>query len=100
MDDPWFRLKALLYVLPPLVFFMASVYLGLHIVFARLVRTPGSPVLWFFAVVTGPLTRPVRALLPPGTPDRQVRMVALVVYVTLWLGVRVLLARWGAPTRG
>jgi hypothetical protein len=57
-------------------------------------------VLWFFSVVTGPLTRPVRAVLAPGTPERRVRLVALAVYVLLWLGSRILLARWmGPPAR-
>jgi hypothetical protein len=84
----------------PLVFFMASVYLLLHVLFARLIARPDSPVLWFFSVVTGPLTRPVRAVLAPGTPERRVRLVALAVYVLLWLGSRILLARWiGPPAR-
>jgi hypothetical protein len=84
----------------PLVFFMASAYLLLHVLFARLIARPDSPVLWFFSVVTGPLTRPVRAVLAPGTPERRVRLVALAVYVLLWLGSRILLARWiGPPAR-
>ena len=84
----------------PLVFFMASVYLLLHVLFARLIARPDSPVLWFFSVVTGPLTRPVRAVLAPGTPERRVRLVALAVYVLLWLGSRILLGRWmGPPAR-
>ena len=41
--------------------------------------------LWFFSVVTGPLTRPVRAVLPRGTPEPRVRAVALAMYVALWL---------------
>lgn len=81
-------------VIVPLVFFMASVYLFLHVLFARVVARPDSPVLWFFGVVTGPLTRPVRALLAPGTDERRVRLVALGVYVALWLGSRILLAHW------
>ena len=87
-------------VVVPLVFFMASVYLFLHVLFARFITRPDSPVLWFFTVVTGPLTRPVRALLAAGTPERRVRLVALGVYVVLWLGVRILLAQWvGPPVR-
>jgi hypothetical protein len=81
-------------VVVPLVFFMAFVYLLLHILFARVVTRPDSPVLWFFSVVTGPLTRPIRALLAPGTPERRVRLVALGVYVALWLGSRILLTHW------
>jgi hypothetical protein len=85
-------------VVVPLVFFMASVYLFLHILFAGFITRPDSPVLWFFSVVTGPLTRPVRALLRAGTPERRVRLVALGVYVALWLGARVLLAQWVGPS--
>ena len=87
-------------VVVPLVFFMASVYLFLHVLFARFITRSDSPVLWFFTVVTGPLTRPVRALLAAGTPERRVRLVALGVYVLLWLGARILLAQWvGPPVR-
>jgi hypothetical protein len=87
-------------VVVPLVLFMASVYLFLHILFARFITRPDSPVLWFFSVVTGPLTRPVRALLAVETPERRVRLVALGIYVVLWLGTRILLARWvGPPVR-
>ena len=39
-------------------------------------------------------------MLPTGTPERRVRLVALGAYVLLWLGVRILLARWvGPPVR-
>jgi hypothetical protein len=86
------RLLALLNVLVPLLFFMASVYLTLHMVFARVIVNPQSPVLWFFGIVTGPLTRPVRAVLPSHTPERRVRAVALCVYVLLWVMSRVALA--------
>jgi uncharacterized protein YggT (Ycf19 family) len=75
--------------------YMAVLYLALHIVIARLVRTPDSRLLWFFSVVTSPLTRPVRALLPAGTPERRVRLVALVVLAALWLGARALLGVLG-----
>jgi hypothetical protein len=85
-------------VVVPLVFFMASIYLLLHVLFARFITRPDSPVLWFFSVVTGPLTRPVRRWLAPGTPERRVRLVALGVYVTLWLGSRIILARWLGPS--
>lgn len=94
------RLLYTINVVVPLVFFMASIYLGLHILFARLINRPDSPVLWFFSVVTGPLTRPVRAFLGAGTPERRVRLVALGLYVVLWLGSRILLARWVGPSIG
>jgi hypothetical protein len=88
------RLLHTINVVVPLVFFMASVYLFLHVLFARFITRPDSPVLWFFSVVTGPLTRPVRALLAPGTPERRVRLVALGAYAVLWLGSRFLLVQW------
>ena len=93
-SDLSIRILQTINVVVPLVFFMASIYLWLHILFARFISRPDSPVLWFFAVVTGPLTRPVRAVLPVGTPERRVRLVALGVYVALWLVSRILLARW------
>jgi|SRR5512132_2672758 hypothetical protein len=86
MDDLGLRLTALLRVLLPFLFFMASIYLALHIVFARMIAGGrSSATLWFFSVVTGPLTRPVRAVLPAGTPEPRVRAIALAVYVALWL---------------
>ena len=91
MDALGFRLLVLANVVIPLVFFMAWVYLGLHVAFARFV-SPESPVSWFFNVVTGPLTRPVRAVLPPGMPERRVRTIALLVYFVLWMVVRALFA--------
>jgi hypothetical protein len=87
-------------VVIPLVFFMAFVYLVLHVLFARIITRPDSPVLWFFSVVTGPLTRPVRGWLAAGTSERRVRLVALGVYLVLWLGSRILLAQLvGSPVR-
>jgi uncharacterized protein YggT (Ycf19 family) len=76
------------------------VYLGLHIAVARLVRRPDSPVLWFFGVVTSPLTRPIRALLPPGTPERRIRVIAFAVYLVLWLGVRAAFVGMGLARPG
>jgi uncharacterized protein YggT (Ycf19 family) len=85
MDEPLLRLTLLLRVLVPFVFMMATVYLAIHIVFARLIASPRSQVLWFFETVTGPLTRPVRALLPPQTSERRVRALALALYLVLWV---------------
>ena len=96
MDDLLLRLGFLVRTVVPFVLFMASVYLGLHAIFAGLITNPESPLLWFFGVVTGPLTRPVRALLPAGISERRVRLIALGVYVALWLASRaVLLGPWG-----
>ena|SRR5262245_6194022 len=97
MDDALERLPHLLNVALPLLLFMAWIYLGLHILMARLVTNPASPVLWFFGVVTGPLTRPVRAVLAAGTPEPRVRLVAFTAYVGLWLVARVVLAQMVGP---
>ena len=75
--------------------YMAGIYLLVHIVFARLIRDPASPVLWFFSVITGPLTRPVRAFLPPGAPQARVRWLALGVCVAIWLLAKVVLVQMG-----
>ena len=97
MSELGVRLLLLVNVLVPLGLFMASLYLLLHVVFAQMIRRPDSPVLWFFAVVTGPLTRPVRALLPPGQPESRVRAIALGLYVMLWIAARVLLLQVSGP---
>ena len=100
MNELGLRLLLFLNIVLPLVFFMAAIYLMLHIVFARFVRTPGSPVMWFFGVVTGPLTRPIRGWLAPDTPEPRVRVVALVVYASLWLVTRAVFGSLGVPGRG
>jgi hypothetical protein len=92
MDEFGVRATALFRILVPFVFFMASVYLGLHILLARLLReSRPSATLWFFSIVTGPLTRPVRALLPTDTPEPRVRALSLAVYVGLWIASRLVL---------
>jgi hypothetical protein len=90
MEGLGLRFVVLVNVVVPLLFFMAAVYLALHIVFDRVIVNRENPALWFFAVVTGPLTRPVRALLPAGTPEPRVRTIAFVVYLLLWIAVRAL----------
>lgn len=100
MDDLGLRLMLLANIGIPLVFFMAAIYLALHIAFARFVVSPASPVLWFFGVVTGPLVRPVRGWLAPGAPERRVRLVGLVVYGTLWLASRAFFVWLGVPGQG
>jgi uncharacterized protein YggT (Ycf19 family) len=82
------------------LFYMASIYLALHIAVARFSRAPGSRLLWFFSVVTGPLTRPVRALMPPGTPETRIRLVALGAYIALLIAARVALASLGGNPLG
>lgn len=85
MDELLLRLTVLARVLVPFACMMATVYLATHILFARLVARPDSPVLWFFSTVTAPLTWPVRAVLPAGIAERRVRGIALVVYLVLWV---------------
>ena len=86
------RAMALVRVLVPFVFFMASIYLALHILVARLLAGKrSSATLWFFSTVTGPLTRPVRVLLPAGTPEARVRALSLALYVGLWIASRLAL---------
>ena len=80
--------------------YMAVVYLALHVVIARLARRPESRLLWFFGIVTDPLTRPVRAVLPAGASASRVRLAALGVYVALWLALRFWLARLGGIVLG
>ena len=100
MDQILTRATQIVYVVVPLLFFMAWIYLALHMVFARVITDPRNPALWFFSVVTGPLTRPVRALLPPAAPESRVRVVSLGVYVALWLLSRVTLAALIGPAGG
>jgi hypothetical protein len=74
-----------LLVLVRFLCFVAVIYLGLHIFFSRLISRSDSKILWFFSVITLPLTTPVRALFVPGTPESRLRFVALVFYVVLWV---------------
>jgi hypothetical protein len=74
-----------LLVLVRFLCFVAVVYLGLHIVFSRLISRSDSKILWFFSIITSPLTRPVRAWLVPGTPKSRLRLVALIFYGVLWV---------------
>jgi hypothetical protein len=100
VEDLGLRLWLLANAVIPFVFFMAAIYLALHIVFARLVTSPGSPVMWFFGIVTGPLTRPIRIWLAPGRPESTVRLLALGVYVALWLASRAFFVWLGGPRQG
>jgi hypothetical protein len=77
--------------------FMAVVYLALHKIVYRLSKKPNSKLLWFFSVVTGPLTRPVRAWTMQGTSDEQLLSKSLVFYSFLWLLFIVLDRMAGLP---
>jgi uncharacterized membrane protein len=69
--------------------FMFLVYLGLHIIVARLISRPDSKVLWFFSILTSPLTRPLQRWIDPDRPEPQRRLVALMVYGALWILITV-----------
>jgi uncharacterized protein YggT (Ycf19 family) len=76
--------------------FMAAFYLALHLFVAPRIRDPRSKVAAFFTILTSPLVRPVRALLPPGRTEQQVRAITLAVLVALWLSLALLSALLGA----
>ncbi len=80
--------------------YMAAIYLALHIVVARVVRSPDSRLLWFFSVVTSPLTRPVQAFVATGTPAGRVRIIALVLYLALMIAARFALFSLGGHPLG
>jgi hypothetical protein len=48
--------------------------------------------LWFFSVLTAPLMRPLRAVLPAHVTEVQLRYVTLAACVALWLVTRLLSA--------
>jgi hypothetical protein len=65
--------------------FVALVYLMLHVIFSRLISKPDSKILWFFSILTMPLTWPIRVWLTSKVSDARLRYVALVVYGLLWI---------------
>jgi hypothetical protein len=73
------------------VAYMAAIYVALHIIVARFSRGPESRLLWFFSVLTGPLTRAVRRVVPDAMTESQVRYFALGVCICIWLGTRLVL---------
>jgi hypothetical protein len=74
-----------LLVLVRFICFVAVIYLGLHIIFSRLISRADSKVLWFFSVITSPLTWPVRTWIAPNVDEPRLRLTALVIYGLLWL---------------
>jgi hypothetical protein len=91
MHELIYRLLVLVWFLS----YMAAIYLALHMIVVRLSRAPDSRLLWFFSVITGPLTWPVRTWAPPGTSEARVRLITLVALVAVWLGTRVVLSALG-----
>jgi uncharacterized protein YggT (Ycf19 family) len=65
--------------------FIALFYLMLHILVSRVIKKPEHKVLWFFSVLTGPLTGPVRVWLSIDLPEQRLRWIALMFYGVLWL---------------
>ena len=63
---------------------MAVIYLALHLLVCRSAK-PTSKVLWFFSVITAPLTRPIRKWLLPSTSERRRLTLALIIYLLLWI---------------
>ena len=91
MADLSYRLLVLVWF----VAYLSAIYLALHMMVARVSRKPGSRLLWFFSVVTSPLTWPVRAVLGAGLPEARVRLIAFFGYLVLWILTRLLLERMG-----
>jgi hypothetical protein len=50
-----------------------------------LISRSDSKILWFFSIITSPLTWPVRAWVAPGTTESRLRSVALGFYVVVWV---------------
>ena len=65
--------------------FMAMFYLALHKTVARLSSKPSSKLLWFFDVLTAPLTRPVRVWLMPAASNDRLLSGSLLFYGIVWL---------------
>jgi hypothetical protein len=96
MDPLIYRLLLLI----SFVAYMAAIYVALHITVAHFSSRPGSRLLWFFSVLTGPLTRPIRAMLPNTMTESQVRYLTLLACVIIWLAIRLLLAGWDRVNQG
>jgi uncharacterized membrane-anchored protein len=96
-------MAALIYRLLLLVSFvayMAAIYIALHIVVAHFSRRAESRLLWFFSVLTKPLTRSIGRILPEGLTDSQLRYLTLAVCVAVWLVTRLLLMGFSGVDHG
>ena len=89
------RLVYRLLLLVSFVAYMAAIYVALHIVVAHFTRGPGSGLLWFFSVLTGPLTRTMRSMVPEGMTESQVRYLTLGACIVIWLASRLVLVGLG-----
>ncbi len=74
-----------------LVAFIAVFYLALHLVVARFSRKPGSKLLWFFEVLTGPFTRFAARFTPADTPPSRLLWYAFAGCVAIWMAAVVAL---------
>ena len=74
-----------LIILLRFVCFIALFYLMLHILVSRIIKRPEHKVLWFFSILTGPLTRPVRGWVSGDMPEQRLRWIALMFYGVIWL---------------
>ena len=72
-------------VLFRLIAFIGVLYMALHILVARFSRKPESRLLWFFEVLTGPLTRTVARFAAPGTPPARLRWLAFGACALIWV---------------
>ena len=68
-----------------LIAFIGVLYMALHILVARFSRKPESRLLWFFEVLTGPLTRTVARFAAPGTPPARLRWLAFGACALIWV---------------
>ena len=64
---------------------MAVFYLALHKIVAHLSRKPDSKLLWFFGVLTAPLTLPVKRYASPDATADQIITYSLIFYGLLWM---------------
>lgn len=86
-----------IFVLFRLIAFIGVLYMALHILVARLSRKPDSKLLWFFEVLTGPLTRTVARVAPEGTAPARLRWLALGACVLIWVAAIVADLSLGEP---
>jgi len=68
-----------------LIAFIGVLYLALHILVARLSSKPGSRLLWFFEVLTAPLTRAVARVAGAQTSPERLRWLALAAIGAIWV---------------